>query len=315
MVSPLIYLATRLHQYSMFDKEVLDWPRAHQGKQLLVAWYSFVNCFRSAPWYDLPQREAPTVLGGIKLLKSKHPPMKENCRKEESSASPEFFLVIFHLTNWPSSWFFSASAKSKDFNVFKATSVIVPKPEIFRGKNFRCSNPTRVTMEVIDVYMPKNTETNTKDLEQLRNTEACWMRWKIQIPSFLCPGQFLGENMGVSEKMVGFPISHPKSWSFLVGKPMVVGLAFQKPPHISMFSWTFLSPCLRIVYGDLPLWHPQSWKILRIQSHARPAMSLSPAFLYTFPIKSANETTLHIFTPAGYHVDVQQAKHLFNPQI
>ena len=131
MVSPLIYLATRLHQYSMFDKEVLDWPRAHQGKHLLVAWYSFVNCFRSTPRYDLPQREAPTVLGGIKLLKSKHPPMNPKLSKRKMLfLSLIFFRWSVHLTNWPSwPFFFQLLAKSKDFNVFKATSVILPKPD------------------------------------------------------------------------------------------------------------------------------------------------------------------------------------------
>ena len=45
-------------------------------------------------------------------------------------------------------------------------------------------------------------------------------------------------NMGVSSNG-GTPISHPKWWSFLVGKPMVVGEThhFRNPPYLNSLVW------------------------------------------------------------------------------
>ena len=105
-------------QYSMFDKEV-ERPRAHPVKQLLVAWFLFVHCFRGIPWYDLPQREAPTVLGGAKLLKSRPPPMKEKTveRKMGSLNDLPIFTGDFPSDQQLQQCFFSF------FSQVKATSM------------------------------------------------------------------------------------------------------------------------------------------------------------------------------------------------
>ena len=65
----------------------------------------------------------------------------------------------------------------------------------------------------------------------------------------------------------GTPISHPKSWSFLVGQPMVVGYHHSRKPPQRCFknpSWSYvlnqlLSPDVRRNFGSgIPHWRNSS---------------------------------------------------------
>lgn len=98
MVSPLIYLATRLHQYSMFDKEVQYsiGQKAHQGKHENLSLDIHLSSVFGV-YLDIicPKGDFPTVLGWNQFyLRVKHPEneSKTGLEKEDAFSLPYFFF-------------------------------------------------------------------------------------------------------------------------------------------------------------------------------------------------------------------------------